>query len=466
MTSHKLPSPANAIPLGEWHARIALDVHGKAYARYTAPDGTIHDRLPRAARNAAKPEQVEQLRMRLGDIAAAQKEARWRLEQTYRNGRTWSFDEWKERYGLHPLMRSVAERLIWEFSEPGRPAFLALGSLPELTRIDGSKAKCSEKTTRVRLWHPADTDPVIAHQWRILLLNAEIRQPLWQAWRPVFTLTSPERETATYSNRFAGILLDQPAFVRVLRNRGWVLKSRMQGDEGPSTRAKPARLHLPGFGLTAEFWGRGQGQVANTHRYGAPNFEHFGTSQLRFYNSDSDSMKGAQPVPLARVSTRAFCEALFDIELVTGLSAVGFDTAWTDPGSQAVPVLTNRATNEIATNRGLFRTPPGELGEMRAEILQWLVPRLAIGDRLSLDGHILKIRGNWNDYEVHTGNAAVRIVGENRHLCIVPRGNSGMASGVALPFAGDETLAIILSKAHLLADETMVNDRDILDQLR
>jgi hypothetical protein len=268
--------------------------------------------------------------------------------------------------------------------------------------------------------------------------------------------------TATYSNRFAGLLLDQPVFVRILRNRGWVLKSRMLGV--PTDEAKPARLALPAFGLVAEYWGRGAGRVQEEHDYGAPNFEHFATSQMRFYRVGEDSTAGAPPVPLTEVPPLAFCEAMFDLELVTGVTVIGFDRQWRDPGRDATPPSRDEHPVAATWDGDLTQRTPGELGKMRTELLQWLVPRLAIADRLRLDGHMLHVKGRRNDYAIHTGNAAVRIVGPNSHVCIVPGGHAE-AGQVPLPFAGDDVLALVLSKAHLLVDEDRIRDRDIVRQL-
>lgn len=56
----------------------------------------------------------------------------------------------------------------------------------------------------------------------------------------------------------------------------------------------------------------------------------------------------------------------------------------------------------------------------------------------------------------------------DQYLCIVAsRGtaNEGLNSKVFLPFEGDSTLAIILSKALLLADDKSIKDETILRQI-
>ena len=56
----------------------------------------------------------------------------------------------------------------------------------------------------------------------------------------------------------------------------------------------------------------------------------------------------------------------------------------------------------------------------------------------------------------------------DQYLCIVPaRGaaHGGLEGKVFLPFEGDGTLAIILSKALLLAEDNKIKDPTILHQI-
>lgn len=57
----------------------------------------------------------------------------------------------------------------------------------------------------------------------------------------------------------------------------------------------------------------------------------------------------------------------------------------------------------------------------------------------------------------------------SQYLCIVPDRTSraAAASGqIYLPFEGDPTLAVILSKAFLLAADAQITDRAIVSQLQ
>jgi hypothetical protein len=55
----------------------------------------------------------------------------------------------------------------------------------------------------------------------------------------------------------------------------------------------------------------------------------------------------------------------------------------------------------------------------------------------------------------------------DQYLCIVPgRGEGVAADKVFLPFEGDRTLSIILSKALLLAEDDRITDPTITGQIK
>ena len=74
------------------------------------------------------------------------------------------------------------------------------------------------------------------------------------------------------------------------------------------------------------------------------------------------------------------------------------------------------------------------------------------------------VEGKLNNYAIHLGSSNIQIRPSNRYLCIV----SGRAprDPMRLPFAGDGTLSIILSKAYMLTDDDKITDKTILTQLR
>ena len=73
------------------------------------------------------------------------------------------------------------------------------------------------------------------------------------------------------------------------------------------------------------------------------------------------------------------------------------------------------------------------------------------------------MRGDRATYKIHLGSGNVLMEPGSRYLCIVPAAGP---SRVLLPFEGDQTLTVILSKAFLLADDTKIKDAAIVSQLR
>ncbi len=53
----------------------------------------------------------------------------------------------------------------------------------------------------------------------------------------------------------------------------------------------------------------------------------------------------------------------------------------------------------------------------------------------------------------------------DHYLCIVPARGDGPASRVFLPFDDDPVLGLILSKAFLLANDSAIRDRSIIQQI-
>jgi hypothetical protein len=77
-------------------------------------------------------------------------------------------------------------------------------------------------------------------------------------------------------------------------------------------------------------------------------------------------------------------------------------------------------------------------------------------------------RGDVRTYKIHLGSGNILMEPNDQYLCIVPArgiGSGGPASKVFLPFEGDGTLAIILSKAFLLAEDSKIRDPTILQQI-
>lgn len=146
-----------------------------------------------------------------------------------------------------------------------------------------------------------------------------------------------------------------------------------------------------------------------------------------------------------------------DVDLFVGVASVGNDPNWSDGGPEG-------RYREYWNSYSFGAL--SETSATRKTVLQTLVPRLKIADRCSFSDRFLVIRGDLRTYKIHLGSGNILMEPNDEYLCIVPDSRSSTTSSdVYLPFEGDRTLSIILSKALLLAADTKIKDQTILQQL-
>ena len=76
------------------------------------------------------------------------------------------------------------------------------------------------------------------------------------------------------------------------------------------------------------------------------------------------------------------------------------------------------------------------------------------------------MRGQKRTYKIHLGSGNILMEPNDEYLCIVPDSRSpATPDDLFLPFEGDSTLSIIISKALLLADDAKIKDPTIARQI-
>jgi len=172
---------------------------------------------------------------------------------------------------------------------------------------------------------------------------------------------------------------------------------------------------------------------------------------VRFYDMNN------QRLPLSEVPALYFSEILRDVDLFVGVCSLGNDPAWQDRG-------------EAGDYGNYWHSYSfGDLSataQTRKEVLERLLPRLKIAGRCRIVDRFLVVRGERRTYKIHLGSGNIQMEPNNQYLCIVPdRSASKAGDRLFLPFEGDQTLALILSKAFLLAEDTKIKDPTILSQI-
>ena len=177
-----------------------------------------------------------------------------------------------------------------------------------------------------------------------------------------------------------------------------------------------------------------------------------------YQQSWRDQGPAHDPVPLEQVPPLVLSEVLRDVDLFVGVASVGNDPTWLDNG---------REVRYHDYWRGYAFGDLSETAKTRREVLAQLIPRLKIAARCRLSERFLHVRGDIRSYKIHLGSGNIMMEPNDQYLCIVPaRGTTTGAEGTRfVPFEGDGTLAIILSKALLLAEDTKITDPTITRQL-
>lgn len=381
-------------------------------------------------------EELAELRAAHKELAALLPALRARLERWMLEPRRWALPDLRARYLDHPVVGSLARRLIFTTGATTGSTSVLFG---EDGALDATGARVALPDDAVlALWHPLGRPVAEVRAWRERLEALAITQPFKQAHREIYLLTDAERQTEIYSNRFAAHLVRQHQFAALCRERGWTYTLQGQWD----SHSTPTR-HVAAYDLDVEFWVEAGAEVPVSD---AAVYLYVATDQVRF-------VRGGRPLRLDDVPPRCFSELMRDIDLFVGVSSIGADPTWRDHGPQGTfEYWEQYAFGDL-----------GASGETRKAALERLLPRLKIRDRVRIDGRFVVVRGQLRTYKIHLGSGNILMEPNDHYLCIVP--DRARPADVKLPFEGDHLLSVILSKALLLAADDRIQDPSIARQI-
>ncbi len=422
--------------VGDYTANIIITGVNDVELNFATPEGKQLKTIP-AAIKKDHADELKALKRKVTDIEKLLPSIRHRIEHSLLEQRQWNFTGWKERYLDHPIAGAIGRRLIWSFN--GRPGIFHEGNLVDSA---GTKVEIDPDATMVELWHPisAETDAVAA--WRKWLHEHQVTQPFKQAHREIYVLTDAERETATYSNRFAAHIIRQHQFTELLKQRGWRYTLQGQWDS-----FNTPTLSLPRWNMRVEFW-VDAANIERTSDMGI--FLYLATDQVKFIRPEGVT------IPLTEILPIVFTEVMRDVDLFVGVCSIGNDPTWQDHGEQQTFQYWNNFSFGDLSGSAVSRK----------QTLEEIVPYLKIAPRCSFTDKFLVVKGDLRTYKIHCGSGNILMEPNDQYLCIVQgRGASDTTEKVFLPFEGDSVLSIILSKAFLLADDKKIKDRSILSQI-
>ncbi|MFF0422916.1 DUF4132 domain-containing protein [Streptomyces sp. NPDC004520] len=456
------------VPLGAYTAELAVREPGTAALSFRGPEGRLLKAAPKEVREA-RAEELKEVRAGLRELKALVAAERSRLEEHLAAGTVWPAEDWQRYYADHPVTGAVARALLWEVTEDGTEddGERWTAGLPErtgggwaLAGADGT-ARPVGPGARLRLWHPLRAGGEEVAEWREAMAEREERQPFRQVFREVYPLTPAELATGSYSNRFAGHVLRYGQARALMAERGWTGNHLGYFSDGWSSelvKELPVPGELPageGMRWRARFFvelvdegARGDG-VARL----------CSTDQVRFERrAGAAGPRGAwEAVALTDVPALVLSEALRDVDLFVGVASIGADPHWRDRGE-------DRAYDGYWESWSFGALT--ESAAIRRETLARLLPRTRIADRVELTDRFLRVRGELRAYRIHLGSGNVLMEPDDSYLCVVTDRARDRAK-VFLPFEEDGgPLAVILSKALLLAADDRITDPTITAQIR
>ncbi|MEV6926619.1 DUF4132 domain-containing protein [Dactylosporangium sp. NPDC051485] len=423
---------------GDVTAVLTLDDHGKV--RLVWEHGGAQTAKPP---ESADPALVAELKRDTAELKKLVAGERDRLEDLLAEQREWPLNTWRQRYGDHPVTGSLANRLLWTVTEGDR-SVAALPAAGGRFTLAGGQVIEPGDGARIGVWHPVNADPQEVHAWRTHIMARELVQPFKQAFREVYLLTPAEEQTRLYSNRFAAHVLRYQQAFALMKQRRWATNYLGGWDGGYDGEAK---RDFPVHGLRAVFFHQQAGDDG-----GGDVVQYCTTDQVQFQRARG---RTRETVPLAEVPPVVFSEAMRDIDLFIGVTSIATDPAWADRGEdRRFAYWQHSAFGNLSAN-----------GQVRRQVLEHLLPKLKIRDRARLDGNYLVVDGRKHIYRIHVGSGNILMSPNDQYLCIVPARSTKPTGVRFIPFDGDEMLAVVLSKALLLADDHRITDPSILRQI-
>ncbi|MEU6248767.1 DUF4132 domain-containing protein [Glycomyces sp. NPDC047010] len=214
---------------------FAIDPKGKV--RRSLPKPAADDD-PEAAADAAA--RFDRLKRSLKSVGTEQAK---RLERAMAAGRVWARADFQRYFAGHALMRHLARRLVWQYTEGREWTSFRVAEDGTFADVHDNARRLPERCA-VRLPHPLLLGPEVP-AWAEVLADYELAQPFPQLARTVVALTPEEAATGRLA-RFEGLSVPVGPLIGLRRGRSWWSYSDAYSAPGEPLGLK---RELPGDGF-------------------------------------------------------------------------------------------------------------------------------------------------------------------------------------------------------------------------
>ena len=303
---------------------LELSYGDRSFSAVLLPGLTLELRSPEGKKIASLPnprqsDDQEKVRESKKALAAARKELKAvvqlqteRLYEALCTGRSWSGDDWDRYLGHHPVVRHLAQRLVWAAATGAEPP-IVFRPLEDGTLTDADDTEVTlAPEARVQVAHDSNLDDETVEQWQRHLEDYEVTPLFQQFGKGTFEL--PEGRGADHEvTDFRGHLIE--AFT--LRGRATKLGyTRGSTEDGGWFYAYQKRFPTLGMSSVIQFSGNFLPEENRTVALTALSFERHG------HDGTSTSTMRLDDVPPVLLS-----EAYNDMRLLAGEGS-GHDPEW------------------------------------------------------------------------------------------------------------------------------------------
>lgn len=416
--------------LGDFEAIMSVLSVGKCELVWQGKTKTQKS-VPAAIKDS-HAEEIKAIKALIKDVQTGCTAHSQRIESMYLRRKELDYVTWKEQYVDHRLIGFLARRLIWRVKSKKSRMDVIYSEKGFISHDESIVDIASDAT--IYLWHPSMSSPQDVLAWRSFLINQEVTQPFKQAHREIYLLTDAERTTKDHSLRFANHILKHSQFHALAGQRGW---TQHRGGSWDGGSENSAYTNIPAFKTSVSFEAEG----AESYDFSDTGiYECVATGQVCFSKRNVMDLEKVDPL--------LFSEVMRDVDLFIGVTSIGNDPNWRDRENQ---YWSSSSFGDLT-----------ETAKTRKDVLTALIPKLKISSQLKLEGKFLIVEGKLITYKIHLGSSNILMAPNDSYLCIVEVKSK---SKVMLPFEGDHTLSLILSKAMMLANDDKIKDKTILSQI-
>ena len=412
-----------SIKFGDYLSKITIDDYKTVNIKWFTQLGKPQKSVPAKVRTDFKAE-LKIWKSKQSDIRKELSGQKQRFEEFFRKNKKWEYIKWKKYILKNELLKFISTKLIWAF-RIGKEIKTGYFLNGKIINFDGLEINGIEKSI-VTLWHPIQSTSQTINSWQKFILSKEIVQPFKQAFREIYFATEEEINSPNFSERFSGHILKHHNLVALAKQRLWTYPSIYE--------VEYPFINYNDFNTKAILELKDRYELAVV-------------SKIQFKDIVNDKI-----LSLNEINKTIFSETMRDVDLFISICTIGIEENWKDEKYF-------RYWNEYS-NLNL-----SEIAKTRRTIIKNLISKFDIASKCDFSDKFLIIHGKLDTYKIHFGSGNVLMKSNNQFLSL-QIDDKKKAKNIYLPFENELILSLILSKAFLLANDNMITNEKILNQIK